>query len=52
MVPLSTLICVQHYKSDLAFSSYWGSLHGAVVMSVALQTRGRRFDPGLLQSVG
>ena len=28
------------------------SLRGAVVMSLALYTRGRRFDPGLLQSVG
>ena len=28
------------------------SLRGAVVMSLALKTRGRRFDPGLVQSVG
>ena len=28
------------------------SLRGAVVMSLAMYTRGRRFDPGLLQSVG
>ena len=31
---------------------FWRRLHGTEVMSLALRTRGCRFDPRLLQSVG